>query len=79
MARDDQYLPWTTEPSDMGSQRCTWCDRAIYLPAVPCSVEPVDGLLRIETVPGLGERCKWELTTRCPQLVEAMGEDVDAG
>ena len=43
---------------------CNWCGRAIYVPAVPCSVRPVRGLVGMNTAPGLGDRCKWELTTR---------------
>ena len=64
----DQYLPWTTEPSDLGYNRCGWCDRVIYLPALPCSVEPIDGLMSVATLPGQGERCKWEVATRTPSL-----------
>jgi hypothetical protein len=60
----DQPLPWTTQPSDQGDSECDWCFRAIYLPAVPCSVRPVDGLLEIPTQSGQGERCKYELVTR---------------
>jgi hypothetical protein len=59
-------LPWTTPPSDLGSDNCRWCDRSIYLPAVPCSTRPVDGLLTMTTAPGLGDRCKYELSTRMP-------------
>lgn len=57
-------LPWATQPSALGSTPCGWCDRAIYLPAVPCSVRPVAGLLTMPTQPGQGERCKYELATR---------------
>lgn len=75
MAADDRHLPWMAEPSDLGFNRCGWCDRVIYLPAVPCSVEPVEGLLRIATQPGQGERCKWELTTRTPQRAPEDGQE----
>ena len=79
MARDDQHLPcqhlpWMTEPSDLGFNQCRWCDRVIYLPALPCSTAPVEGLLQVATLPGQGERCKWELTTRNPHLAEAADE-----
>ncbi|MDB5696221.1 MAG: hypothetical protein JWN21_1764 [Sphingomonas bacterium] len=43
---------------------CGWCGRAIYVPAVPCSVRPVAGLASIETASGMGDRCKWEANTR---------------
>lgn len=56
--------PWDTMPSNLGSTMCDWCGRHIYAPAVPCSVEPVAGLADMETGPGLGDRCKWELATR---------------
>lgn len=56
-------LPWTIPPSDEGHAVCDWCGRAIYVPAVPCSVRPVPGLMAIDTGP-LGDRCKWELSTR---------------
>ena len=75
MARDDRHLPWMTEPSSLGSNRCGWCDRVIYLPALPCSIEPIEGLLHIATVPGQGERCKWELITRNPCLADEAGDD----
>jgi hypothetical protein len=57
-------LPWTTPPTDRGDAICDWCGRAIYVPAVPCSVRPVRGLASMDTAAGLGDRCKWELTTR---------------
>jgi hypothetical protein len=63
-----EFLPWMTEPSDLGYAPCGWCGRAIYLPAQPCSVRPVEGLMELPTLPGQGERCKWELATREPQL-----------
>jgi hypothetical protein len=59
-----EHLPWATQPSDDGHAICGWCDRAIYRPAVPCSVKPVAGLLTMPTQPGQGERCKFELATR---------------
>ena len=57
-------LPWATPPTDQGHETCDWCGRAIYHPAVPCSVRPVAGLAEMPTGPGLGDRCKWELRTR---------------
>ena len=62
----EQHLPWSTGPSDAGYTMCRWCDRAIYLPAVPCSTEPVAGLLRMKLEPGFGARCQYELSTRRP-------------
>jgi hypothetical protein len=59
-------LPWATPPTDLGDAICDWCGRAIYVPAVPCSVRPVVGLLAIDTGRGIGDRCKWELSTRTP-------------
>jgi hypothetical protein len=59
-----EHLPWATQPGAQGHTVCAWCDRAIYLPAVPCSVRPVAGLLDMPTQPGQGERCKYELATR---------------
>ena len=62
-----QSFPWNTGPTKgLGSTRCAWCDRTIYLPAVPCSVEPIAGLMEMATAPGMGDRCKWELSTRAP-------------
>ncbi len=61
-----QHLPWATEPCGQGSQICGWCHRAIYFPALPCSVEPVKGLEQMVTEPGLGARCQFELATRKP-------------
>ncbi len=63
------YLPWATPPSGQGSNECTWCGRAIYMPALPCSVEPVEGLKRMKTMPGQGARCQYELETRAPEVV----------
>ena len=57
-------LPWATPPGNLGSSYCLWCHKTIYCPAVPCSTRPVDGLLEMTTVPGLGTRCQYELTTR---------------
>ena len=57
-------FPWNTGPSGLGSAECTWCGRTIYAPAVPCSVAPIVGLADIMTAPGLGDRCKYEATTR---------------
>ncbi|WP_375381525.1 hypothetical protein [uncultured Sphingomonas sp.] len=71
----EEPLPWSTGPQAMGSATCAWCDRDIHGPAVPCSVRPVDGLARMETSPGFGRRCQYELATRCPDLLtggEAM-------
>ena len=62
----DGSPPWTTEPGELGSADCGWCHRAIYLPALPCSVRPIAGLAAMETVPGQGKRCQWELQTRIP-------------
>jgi hypothetical protein len=70
-----QNLPWATEPGAGGAARCHWCDRDIYAPALPCSVEPVEGLMRMELQPGFGARCQYELATRRPDLVaEGQGE-----
>lgn len=68
-------LPWTTPPTGQGHAMCGWCDRAIYLPAAPCSVRPVAGLLAMDTGPGLGDRCKWEMSTRA-DVDAATGHDV---
>lgn len=57
-------LPWNTPPSSLGSSECHWCWRFIYAPALPCSVEVVEGLATMTTSSGLGDRCKWELATR---------------
>ncbi len=48
---------------------CSWCRRMIYLPALPCSVEPVEGLLRIATKIGQGACWSYELATREPELM----------
>lgn len=60
----DESPPWTTEPGELGSTDCGWCHRAIYQPALPCSVRPIAGLAVMDTVPGQGKRCQWELQTR---------------
>lgn len=74
MYRPDRHLPWSTPPSDAGENECAWCHRVIYMPALPCSTEPVEGLLRMNTRAGQGERCKYELSTRRPDLlVEPIG------
>ena len=70
-----QHFPWATGPGDAGYTMCAWCDRAIYLPAVPCSTKPVEGLMRMELQPGTGARCQYELSTRRPDLVEEKHED----
>ena len=38
------------------------------MPALPCSVAPVEGLMSLETVPGQGARCKYELGTRAAPI-----------
>ena len=58
------HYPWNTGPSGLGSTLCAWCGRTIYEPAVACSLAPPEGLMDMETGPGLGDRCKWELSTR---------------
>lgn len=63
------HLPWNTPPTGQGETLCKWCDRVIYLPALPCSTEPVEGLLRMRTRAGQGDRCKYELSTRHPELL----------
>ena len=74
MSQHLQPLPWRTEPSTLGSNLCTWCHRDIHLPALPCSTEPVEGLLRMNTRAGQGHRCKYELSTRVPELLsEPLG------
>ena len=73
MMPPEDHLPWATAPSDQGSQICGWCHRAIYGPALPCSVEPVEGLARMVTTPGLGARCQYELATRDPAVLEQAG------
>lgn len=59
-----RHLPWNTPPSGLGATRCAWCGRDIYLPALPCSMQVVEGLEITSTAPGFGERCKWEVATR---------------
>lgn len=71
---DEPHLPWTTGPSGQGAAMCAWCDREIYAPALPCSVEPVEGLMRMKTQPGFGARCQYELSTRRPDVIAAAGE-----
>ena len=70
MAEPPAALPWRTEPSEQGSTTCAWCHREIYRPALPCSVEPVEGLLRMRTRVGQGERCKYELATRASEVLK---------
>ncbi len=69
-----QHLPWMTPPSGLGGNNCDWCGRMIYEPALPCSIRPPAGLAEMETPPGLGARCKWELATRDPDAL-ASAED----
>lgn len=70
MADGGEYLPWATAPDGTGGNECGWCHRMIYLPALPCSIQPVEGLLRMNTRVGQGERCKYELSTRQPELLD---------
>ena len=63
------HLPWATAPGDEGGTICGWCHRMIYRPALPCLIEPVEGLLRMRTQPGQGARCSYELATRQPELL----------
>ena len=70
MVREAPALPWATQPSGQGLNTCSWCHRDIYLPALPCSIEPVEGLLRMNTRIGQGERCKYELSSRCPDILD---------
>ena len=72
MAAEGQPLPWMTGPSEQGATPCAWCYRDIYLPALPCSVAPVEGLARMRTRPGFGRRCQYELATRHPELVSTV-------
>lgn len=62
-------LPWIAHPTEAGGNQCNWCHRMIYLPALPCSIEPVAGLLSMRTREGRGHRCKYELATRRPELL----------
>ena len=64
------HLPWATQPTGQGSNECAWCGRAIYVPALPCSIQPVQGLARLKTMPGQGQRCQYELSTRAPDIIE---------
>lgn len=59
-----EAMPWNTGPSGEGKAYCDWCGRNVYGPAVPCSVRPIKGIETIPTLPGFGERCKWEARTR---------------
>jgi len=71
MAVDErQHYPWSTPPSGAGESECAWCHRMIYRPALPCSIQPIEGLLRAQTRQGQGERCKYELASRRPELLE---------
>ena len=76
---DPVHLPWATEPSGRGSNDCAWCGRAIYVPALPCSIRPVDGLSRMKTMPGQGQRCQYELGTRVPTIVDRIDDDALIG
>jgi hypothetical protein len=69
MSKEEAHTPWATPPSGQGEHECTWCLRAIYMPALPCSIEPIEGLLRMETSAGQGNRCKYELGTRHPEML----------
>lgn len=66
-------LPWNTPPSNQGSAECRWCWRFIYAPAFPCSVKLLSALAQTPTSSGLGDRCKWELTTRVPSDAALAG------
>ena len=70
---NEPHLPWTTGPSGQGATMCAWCHRDIYGPALPCSVEPVEGLMRMKTQPGFGARCQYELSTRRPDIIAEGG------
>ena len=69
---DAPHLPWTTGPSGRGATMCDWCHREIHAPALPCSIEPVEGLMRMDTQPGFGARCQYELSTRRPDIIAAV-------
>ena len=69
MWKPEEALPWTTPPTGQGAHTCQWCFRDIYMPALPCSLQPVEGLLRMNTSVGQGARCKYELMTREPELL----------
>lgn len=75
---ETSHLPWSTEPTGLGSAECRWCFRAIYKPAVPCSTEPVAGLARMKTTPGQGRRCQFELSTQAPEVLQAAGIEPSA-
>lgn len=74
---DEPHLPWTTGPSGQGATMCAWCHRDIHAPALPCSVAPVEGLMRLRTQPGFGARCQYELSTRRPDIVTARDRRPD--
>lgn len=57
-------LPWNTPPSDEGFHVCAWCGRAIYSPALPCSVETVPDIAELLQPPCHGDRCLWEMRVR---------------
>jgi hypothetical protein len=57
-------LPWTTEPTGAGSERCAWCGRDINHPALPCSATNGADAASVVTRPGYGDRCTWELRVR---------------
>lgn len=71
-----QHLPWMTPPSGVGGNTCAWCDRMIYKPALPCSTAPIEGLAEMDTPPGLGARCKWELLTRDAYRLDRLPDDL---
>ena len=73
---DIVHLPWATQPSGQGANECGWCGRAIYVPAMPCSIQPVEGLLRMKTMPGQGQRCQYELSTRAPEVIDRAAHEV---
>ena len=51
-----------------GGNECQWSHRTIYLPALPCSTQSVEGLLQTQTHRGEDERGKYELSSREPEL-----------
>jgi hypothetical protein len=61
---DSRALPWSTPPSENGSQLCKWCERNIYLPAEPCSLRPMADIEQLVTPPAPGDRCLYEMRTR---------------
>ena len=54
----------STPPSGLGSAHCTWCDRRIHRPAIPCFNASPDILLKLMAAPRDRSRCIWELKTR---------------